>query len=248
MKINLKLGNNTCIPFEINETEQLNGHVLKQLIEDKLNIDNFFLTYSSGININLERNILCNETFFIYPKVLGGKGGFGSLLRAFGKQITKSMNKEACRDLTGRRIRTINRDKRLKDLIERKAERAKQKEIEKKERFERRKKEFEKKHDFHDPKYDEQKKKIAEDIDDAITKGLNEHKKRKLESTADIVATTSENIVATTSSTTTVTTKKEKKETPMDKMNDWLGVQLNTSDEDSEEEDSDETQAKKVKI
>jgi hypothetical protein len=29
------------------------------------------------------------------------KGGFGSLLRAFGKQITKSTNRDACRDLSG---------------------------------------------------------------------------------------------------------------------------------------------------
>jgi hypothetical protein len=34
-------------------------------------------------------------------------------LRAFGKQITKSTNRDACRDLSGRRIKTVNRDKKI---------------------------------------------------------------------------------------------------------------------------------------
>ena len=38
----------------------------------------------------------------------GGKGGFGSMLRALGNQIQKTTNKEACRDLSGRRLRDIN--------------------------------------------------------------------------------------------------------------------------------------------
>ncbi len=39
------------------------------------------------------------------------------MLRSFGKQITKSTNKDACRDLTGRRIKNVNRDKKLKVYI-----------------------------------------------------------------------------------------------------------------------------------
>lgn len=48
----------------------------------------------------------------VYPTVKGGKGGFGSMLRAIGAQIEKTTNREACRDLSGRRLRDINEEKR----------------------------------------------------------------------------------------------------------------------------------------
>ena len=38
--------------------------------------------------------------------------GFGSMLRAIGAQIEKTTNREACRDLSGRRLRDINEEKR----------------------------------------------------------------------------------------------------------------------------------------
>lgn len=44
--------------------------------------------------------------------LVGGKGGFGSMLRAIGAQIEKTTNREACRDLRGRRIRDINEEQR----------------------------------------------------------------------------------------------------------------------------------------
>ena len=65
--------------------------------------------------------------------LVGGKGGFGSMLRyslfiifkfkfinriffcitrAIGAQIEKTTNREACRDLSGRRLRDINEEKR----------------------------------------------------------------------------------------------------------------------------------------
>jgi hypothetical protein len=42
------------------------------------------------------------------PRLVGGKGGLGSLLRTFGKRIKKSTNMESCRDLSGRRLKKIN--------------------------------------------------------------------------------------------------------------------------------------------
>lgn len=45
-------------------------------------------------------------------RLIGGKGGFGSMLRAIGAQIEKTTNREACRDLSGRRLRDINEEKR----------------------------------------------------------------------------------------------------------------------------------------
>jgi len=58
----------------------------------------------------------------VFP-VLGGKGGFGSMLRMIGAQIEKTTNKEACRDLSGRRLRDINEETRLKAYVNKKAER-----------------------------------------------------------------------------------------------------------------------------
>lgn len=40
-----------------------------------------------------------------------GVSGFGSMLRALGAQIEKTTNREACRDLSGRRLRDVNHEK-----------------------------------------------------------------------------------------------------------------------------------------
>lgn len=37
--------------------------------------------------------------------------GFGSMLRAIGAQIEKTTNHEACRDISGRRMRDVNNEK-----------------------------------------------------------------------------------------------------------------------------------------
>ncbi|CAF4860093.1 unnamed protein product [Pieris macdunnoughi] len=73
----------------------------------------------------------------ICTRLIGGKGGFGSMLRAIGAQIEKTTNREACRDLSGRRLRDINEEKRLRkwlegqDEREREAIERKQKKLEK---------------------------------------------------------------------------------------------------------------------
>lgn len=59
-------------------------------------------------------------------RLVGGKGGFGSMLRAIGAQIEKTTNREACRDLSGRRLRDINEEKRLRKWLEGQEEREKE--------------------------------------------------------------------------------------------------------------------------
>jgi hypothetical protein len=51
-------------------------------------------------------------------KVAGGKGGFGSNLRSI--QVEKTSNNDACRDLSGRRLRDIKNEQRLKSWVEKK--------------------------------------------------------------------------------------------------------------------------------
>lgn len=46
-------------------------------------------------------------------RVVGGKGGFGALLRGQGRDIKATTNFDACRDLNGRRMRHVNAEKKL---------------------------------------------------------------------------------------------------------------------------------------
>ena len=51
----------------------------------------------------------------LLPRLLGGKGGFGSQLRAAGGRMSsqKTSNNDSCRDLTGRRLSTIKEAKKF---------------------------------------------------------------------------------------------------------------------------------------
>lgn len=57
-------------------------------------------------------------------KVPGGKGGFGSNLRSI--QVEKTSNNEACRDLSGRRLRDIHNEQRMKNWVEKKKKEVKE--------------------------------------------------------------------------------------------------------------------------
>jgi hypothetical protein len=52
-------------------------------------------------------------TLRLAPRILGGKGGFGSQLRAAGGRMSsqKTNNNDSCRDLSGRRLSTIKEAK-----------------------------------------------------------------------------------------------------------------------------------------
>ena len=82
--------------------------------------------------LDLEASI---QTIF---RLLGGKGGFGSMLRAIGAQIEKTTNRDACRDLSGRRLRDINEEKRLKAWLEKAKDRESEQYAKKKKKLEHR--------------------------------------------------------------------------------------------------------------
>lgn len=80
----------TSIPLQDQVLSTMGGHIL---------MDHELLdTQASIINLSLS------------GRLLGGKGGFGSMLRAQGGRMNaqKTTNFEACRDLQGRRIRSVN--------------------------------------------------------------------------------------------------------------------------------------------
>ncbi|KAL0577644.1 hypothetical protein V5O48_004333 [Marasmius crinis-equi] len=64
-------------------------------------------------------------TMRLAPLTLGGKGGFGSQLRAAGGRMSsqKTSNNDSCRDLSGRRLSTIKEAKKLAEYIESEPER-----------------------------------------------------------------------------------------------------------------------------
>lgn len=75
--------------------------------------DEFFLTCNGVILANHSKLYSNQNDSFVHchVRVPGGKGGFGSMLRAIGAQIEKTTNREACRDLSGRRMRDVNDEK-----------------------------------------------------------------------------------------------------------------------------------------
>lgn len=126
---------------------------------------------------------ICHGYMTVVPRILGGKGGFGSMLRAIGAQIEKTTNREACRDLSGRRLRDINEEKRLKAWIEKQVKR-------KEEMAELKRKKLEKlcaepRHEFKDHRYEQERSKLTERVGDAVEEGFKASvttgTKRKLE-------------------------------------------------------------------
>lgn len=93
------------------------SHLSGKLVhpEDTLiSLSNYY-KYSNGSNLCMFRYV---------PRILGGKGGFGSQLRAAGGRMSsrkkrgEEENKSSCRDLNGRRIRTTNEAKALIKYLE----------------------------------------------------------------------------------------------------------------------------------
>ncbi|XP_076656838.1 splicing regulator SDE2-like [Halictus rubicundus] len=143
---------------------------LRNRIEDLTNFshDNFYIVHNGKL---VDENGTCyGGCVSVVPRLLGGKGGFGSMLRAIGAQIEKTTNREACRDLSGRRLRDINEEKRLKAWIERQGKRDE-------EAAERKKKKLERlcaepKHEFKDQTYDRERSALTERVGDAVEEGF----------------------------------------------------------------------------
>lgn len=64
----------------------------------------------------------CASIYQMIPKLLGGKGGFGSLLKGQPAVKSKTKNFDSCRDLSGRRLRQINQEKTRTKFIEKREE------------------------------------------------------------------------------------------------------------------------------
>uniref|UniRef100_A0A0X3NPX6 Protein SDE2 homolog n=1 Tax=Schistocephalus solidus TaxID=70667 RepID=A0A0X3NPX6_SCHSO len=109
-------------------------------------------------------------------RLRGGKGGFGSMLRAIGNQIEKTTNREMCRDLSGRRMRDVNAEEKLKQWYAKASEREREKVDRYLERQKRRRETLEKgplyDHKFDDPEYYRRKAKISDELQSAVNDAL----------------------------------------------------------------------------
>ncbi|CAK9822831.1 Replication stress response regulator SDE2 [Anthophora retusa] len=148
----------TDTPFRIDELrDQIKGFT-----------KNFYVIHNGKL---VDENTTCyNGYIFVIPRLFGGKGGFGSMLRAIGAQIEKTTNREACRDLSGRRLRDINEEKRLKAWIEKQGKREE-------EAAERKKKKLERlcaepRHEFRDQTYEHERSALTERVGDAVEEGF----------------------------------------------------------------------------
>lgn len=116
-----------------------------------------------------DSSTLTNGIVHAIPRLVGGKGGFGSMLRAIGAQIEKTTNREACRDLSGRRLRDINEEKRLKNWIAQQAEREQETSERKRRKLERLREEP--KHCFNDEIYERERSLLTEKVSEAVEQG-----------------------------------------------------------------------------
>uniref|UniRef100_A0A8C6ZW92 Replication stress response regulator SDE2 n=1 Tax=Nothoprocta perdicaria TaxID=30464 RepID=A0A8C6ZW92_NOTPE len=124
----------------------------------------------NGRLVDAEDALQSGAVYSLEPRLCGGKGGFGSMLRALGAQIEKTTNREACRDLSGRRLRDVNHEKAMAEWVKQQAEREAEKEQRRLERLQR--KLAEPKHFFTNPSYQQQCHEMAERLEDSVLKGL----------------------------------------------------------------------------
>ncbi|KAI8459379.1 telomere stability and silencing-domain-containing protein [Phakopsora pachyrhizi] len=98
-------------------------------ISDLLSLSDGSIKHNNSMNDFLHLRLV--------PKVLGGKGGFGSQLRAAGGRMSsqKTQNNDSCRDLSGRRLSTIKEAQKLAAAIAAEPERQAEKKKELEERL-----------------------------------------------------------------------------------------------------------------
>ncbi|CAH2261170.1 replication stress response regulator SDE2 [Pararge aegeria] len=122
----------------------------------------------------------------VWSRIVGGKGGFGSMLRAIGAQIEKTTNREACRDLSGRRLRDINEEKRLRKWLEGQEDREREASERKQKKLERLISEPKVSVNLN-PQYEKERQELPERVSAAVDAGWqaagtsNEGVKRKAE-------------------------------------------------------------------
>ncbi|XP_059398976.1 splicing regulator SDE2 [Carassius carassius] len=161
---NLRFTNPTVAP----------GSTVRELIEhltvkEGVSLTDFYVKSNGRVSHSNEL-LQSGVVYRVEPRLCGGKGGFGSMLRALGAQIEKTTNREACRDLSGRRLRDVNHEKEMAEWLKKQADREAEKEQRRLERIQR--KLAEPKHYFTDTNYEQQCHDLSERLEDSVLKGI----------------------------------------------------------------------------
>ncbi|KXN69178.1 hypothetical protein CONCODRAFT_86040 [Conidiobolus coronatus NRRL 28638] len=144
-----------------NNTISVNS--IEEIISEKLSCSTelFYLSSSNIIEdeIYFENDL---QTIQVNFRGKGGKGGFGSMLRSQGGKMNsqQTTNFDSCRDLSGRRLKTIKDAKKLVEYQEQQAELEKEKKEKIKEKIEKIR--------FDDDKYIEQTKQAVSGVKSAV--------------------------------------------------------------------------------
>ncbi|KAJ1688147.1 hypothetical protein LUZ63_019537 [Rhynchospora breviuscula] len=101
----------------------ISGETLKLNLSLKCHLPLQFLRLTSGTREVSDQTLISADGDYLFPSLSllpslrGGKGGFGSLLRGAASKAgqKKTSNFDACRDMSGRRLRHVNAEKRLEE-------------------------------------------------------------------------------------------------------------------------------------
>jgi len=162
----------------------------------------------------------------LVPRLRGGKGGFGSQLRAAGGRMSsqKTSNNDSCRDLSGRRLSTIKEAKKLAEYIESEPQRKKAQQEAQRAKLEALEKKLGivhsadgsstpaeplagKKHRLDDTEYLEQSREIVDNVKNAVSVAML--KKRKKAKSSESPPAAVKDKSATSSGTTSVASATE---------------------------------------
>ncbi|CAH8447389.1 unnamed protein product [Heterobilharzia americana] len=166
------------------------------------NTEDVYYTYNGRI-IDYLKDVPKDALLQKHYRLRGGKGGFGSMLRAIGSQIEKTTNHEMCRDLSGRRMRDVNMEKKLKEWYATADKRERQKMEEYLERRRRRQEILQQGplpgHKFSDRDYERQKRKIAYELQSALYTAIENvsNEKKQVASTSSSSSTGQPNVKRT---------------------------------------------------
>lgn len=251
----------TCV---VSSEGDLTASKIYKLIGDKEEIssDFFNLSFNGKTVLKDDQSILglqrsCKDDFItlhMYIPTFGGKGGFGSMLRAIGAQIEKTTNKEACRDLSGRRLRDVNAEKKFKDWVNKAAKRKVEEAKKRKAKLLKMKREP--KIDFNDEEYFKTRSEIPDKVDEAVEEGIRkaflakkfgQTSRTSPSSTCTSSSDSSSNepVPSASKSETSIQVKRKdspstdaKKDTKKAKTNLWLGIDFDEDELSDDEEEA----------
>ncbi|KAJ2389903.1 hypothetical protein GGI05_003364 [Coemansia sp. RSA 2603] len=122
MIVLLDIPNYKTLSFEVCDLQPLEDLELqvRSRLAGAFSFTNTYITGRHGIGANEVLSQSALPWLSLRRRVLGGKGGFGSTLRAQGSRMkdNKPANYDNCRDLYGRRLKTLKDAKTIVEKVE----------------------------------------------------------------------------------------------------------------------------------